>query len=186
LSGRGYAHSALVLTVKTEFGMNGEFVISVHVDPRLILFPNPKENPPLLDAWWLEKDEAQRAVVAQQTRDFIQKAFAFTVGNQELKALKFDCQAMCGENASPVLMVKDAVPVTTAKQQELHFKAVARGHLPAETKDFQLKVQPTASTVTVLLNSYLGQQEHHPQVLFPGEQSRSFSIVQPTAAAVTH
>lgn len=167
------AHTVPTLTVEAEFSSGRTAVFRVNLDPRLFLSPQPTTLPPVPSSWWLEQDEAARARTSAETTAFLRRILRFEVGGTPLAA---DWRVDAIDSAS-------AFPLT-ANSAETHLLAEHRGPLPPVAGDFTVTLAHDSAVGMILLNSFEGKPERHPQALFPGESSRAFKLPAPAAPQV--
>ena len=158
------AHTVPSMTVEAEFGTDHSYVLRINLDPRLFLSTNPTTLPPVEAAWWREQSEGQKKASLQQAIDYVQKALTLIFGGKAIALPAFSFQPMDGAANTPF----------TAETKEVHLLAETRGK--AEASEFQVALGKEANTSLILLNSYGGNVERRPQVLFPGETSRAFVL----------
>lgn len=158
------AHTVPSITVEAEFSADRSFVLRVNLDPRLFLSTNPTTLPPMEAAWWRDQSDEQKKASLQQALDYVHKALAVIFAGKPIALPAFAFQPMDGAANTPF----------TPETKEVHLLAEARGK--AEANEFQVALGKEANTSLILLNSYAGNGERRPQVLFPGETSRAFVL----------
>jgi hypothetical protein len=167
LGATAQAHSVPNLVVELEIKPDRSYELRVNFDPRLFLSDKPTSLPAVAASWWLTQTEAQRAATQQQALDYLHRSYELHWGSAAMPAPVYTLQAMNGADSSPL------VPDTA----EVHLLATLKGQLPAEAKDFVLKLLPAANAALVLLTSRTGDAKAaRPQVIFTGESSRPLAL----------
>lgn len=163
-SARLSAHTVPSMTVEAEFGTDHSYVLRINLDPRLFLSTNPTTLPPVEASWWREQSDEQKKASLQQALDYVQKALTVIFGGKAIALPAFSFQPMDGAANTPF----------TTETKEVHLLAETSGK--AEASEFEVALGKDANTSLILLNSYGGNVERRPQVLFPGETSRAFLL----------
>jgi hypothetical protein len=160
------AHSVPNLTVDAVFEADGSYLVAVNIDPRLFLAEVPTSLPPIAASWWLDQTPDQQKATHEQAVAYLKKSLELRFGELGLAAPEFSIVPLNGVDGMPF------TPATT----EVHLLATVKGKVPGGQADFSFKLLPAANAATVLLLSKSGKAEPRPQVIFPGETSRSVKV----------
>jgi len=168
------AHTVPTITVEAEFSAGREVTLRVNLDPRLFLSAQPASLPPVPAAWWLDQNDEERAKSLADAEAYIEKNIRLDAGGSPLKA-RWKVVAIDSASAFPL----------GPNSAETHLLAEHRGPLPDAAGEFKVTLDERAAVGLILLNSFEGRPERHPQAIFPGESSRGFKLPErtPTAAA---
>ncbi len=158
------AHTVPSMTIEAEFAADHTYVLRINLDPRLFLSTDPAKLPPVEASWWRDQTAEQRKATERKAADYVKRAITLLFAGKatELPVLTFT--PMDGATNSAF----------TADTKEVHL--LAEAHDKTDAPDSQIALGREANTSLILLNSYAGNPERRPQVLFPGETSRVFVL----------
>ncbi len=174
-SSRGLAHAIPSLTVEAVFKADRSYVLKVNVDPRLFLSSKPTTLPPVESAWYRDQTPEQLKATEKKSNEYLASALSLLFSGQSTVLPPITYEPMDGATNLPI----------TPDSKEVHLLAVMQGQLPASAVDFAIAVGADSNTSLILINSLDGKEERRPQVLFPGETSRSFQLPGSASAGVT-
>jgi hypothetical protein len=164
--GSSEAHVVPNMTVEADFAADGTYTLRINVDPRTFLAPDPTTLPPVPGSWYREQTPEQIAATQGKARDYLSTALGLIFSGQKTPLPAGEIQAIDGEDKTPL----------NPDTQEVHLLATVKGSTPTGADNFQIDFSKDANTSLILLHSQAGSTEVRPQVIFPGETSRPFSI----------
>lgn len=167
------AHQIPSLTVETEFGADGSYSVKVNVDPRLFLSDRPSELPPVPVEWYRDQSEAALAETRRSAQAYLGRALTLIFSEKTVPFPSCTFLPMDGATNTPL----------GEETREVHLLAQCSARLPAGAGEFKIALGNSANVSMILLNSLAGKAERRPQVLFPGETSRAFKLVDEAAAS---
>jgi len=160
------AHVVPNMTVEADFAAEGGYSLRINVDPRTFLAADPTTLPPVPGTWYREQTPEQLAATHEKAGEYLSRALGLLFGGQKTPFPHWAIQAIDGESNTPL----------TAETQEVHLLVSATGRVPAGAASFQIDFAKDANTTLILLPSHGGQAAPRPQVIFPGETSRSYPL----------
>ena len=138
----------------------------INVDPRLFLSSQPSSLPPVPADWYREQTPSQLSETEKKAADYLVKALSLRFGSVSLAMPELKFQPLDGATNNPL----------TPESSEVHLLATAKGLVPADQNSFELVLGHDAMVSLILMNSFQGEMERRPSVLFPGETSRPFPL----------
>lgn len=175
LMANAYAHQVPSMTIEAEFGADQDFTLRMNLDPRVVLSDDPTLLPPVPASWYQDLTPTEREETLQKVQEYLRANVILQFGEQKVALPKSEVVPMDGATNAP----------PTPDTAELHLLATAKGSRPASGGPFTLHFGNEARVSLILLNTLGGQAERRPQVLFPGESSRSFMLPAPPAPVVS-
>ena len=160
------AHAIPSLTIDAVFQADHSYVLRVNVDPRLFLSAQPTSLPPVESKWYRDQSPEELKKTEQQASDYLKRVLTLLFAAQKAELPTITFTPMDGATNQPL----------SAESKEVHLLAEMRGSTSAA--DFQVSLGKEANTSLILINSLGDQMERRPQVLFPGETSRAFSLAK--------
>jgi hypothetical protein len=167
------AHTVPSMVVEAEFTPEREVVLLVNLDPRLFLSDQPTSLPPVPASWWFQQSETERADTLAKAAAYVDAQLQFRVGGSDFRGT-WKVQPVDSTTVAPLAPASG----------EVHLLAEHRGPLLEMAGDFKLTVARTCGVATLLMNAMAGAEQRQPQLVFPGESSRSF-VLPPLAASAT-
>jgi len=158
------AHTVPSLTVEAIFQADHSYTLRINVDPRLFLSTQPASLPPIEAKWYRDQSPDELKKTEQQAIDYLKKAVSLLFATKPADLPTITFKPMDGATNEPL----------TAESKEVHL--LAEMHGMATGPDVQIVISRDANTSVILLNSLGDEMERRPQVLFPGETSRPFSL----------
>jgi len=171
-AGLVHAHVVPNMTVEAEFGSMGDYALRINVDPRTFLAADPTALPPVPASWYRDQTPEQVAATHDKAQRYLVSSLGVLFNGKKTALPACKIQAMDGTDNTPL----------KAETQELHLLATVSGQMPEAATTFQIDFAKDANTSLILLQSQAGKTELRPQVVFPGETSRPFQLIQTTAA----
>lgn len=169
-----HAHVVPNMTIEADFAKDHSYTLRINLDPRVFLSDQPTSLPPVTADWYLGQSDAQKQETYAKATDYLKANVGLGFAAQTLAVPPCEFVAMDGATNEPI----------KAETAETHLLATAKGQVPAGADSFKIIFGKTANVSLILLNSEEGNNEKRPQVIFPGETSRPFSITKaPEAAA---
>lgn len=172
-----YAHQVPSLTVEALFTKDRAYTLRVSLDPRLFLSDQPSSLPPVPIEWFREQTPDQVKATWRQAAEYVREALELKFGDATTRITDCQFQPMDGATNQPL------GPDT----KEVHLLGEAKGTVPDGCDSFQIALSRNANVSMILLNSFDGEMERRPNVIFPGETSRAFvmKVAAPTPEPVT-
>ncbi len=177
------AHQVPNITTEALFRSNGEFALKISLDPRVFLSDQPTSLPPVPAEWFTSQSETEVNETWTAASGYLKRSFELHFDGEVAPLPEADFQPMDGATNEPL----------SPRTAEVHILATLKGRVPetqGESTGFEIAFGPKANTSLILLNSIDGELERRPQVLFPGETSRTFRVPLPGGstggAAPTH
>lgn len=164
------AHVVPNMTIEAEFAKDRRYTLRINLDPRVFLSEQPTSLPPVPAEWYLKQAAAEKEATHAQAMAYLRETLGLTFGDQKTSLPECDFVALDGATL-------EALAPETA---ETHLLATAHGEIPEHSRNYTLAFGRQANVSLILLNSMAGG-EKQPQVLFPGETSRPFTLPEPEA-----
>lgn len=158
------AHPMPDVPVRASFDKEGDFEITVEVDPRSFE-ADPNTAPYLVEEKRLAMTEEQREALLTKVREFVNRTVALKFTTQEPMIPAFEYRFTTLEGA--VLGKADDPVMVTGRW---------RGTLPKDVRDYSITALPEGQLSVLFLNTMLGKKVERFQVLFPGESSYKLSL----------
>lgn len=177
LSGLLHAHNVPSMTIESRFTAAGNFDLTINFDPRAFLAADPRSLPPVAGAWFSDQSPDQAAATLEKAEDYLRQSVGILFNGRPIPLPKLTIQPIDGSDNTPL----------KADTQELHLLAKCAAPVPEGATEFQVSFAKNAAIDLILLNALENAAERKPQVLFPGETSRTFvfrSTPPPPPAAV--
>lgn len=159
------AHTVPSMVAEAEFSPERQVTLLVNLDPRLFLTDQPTAVPPIPASWWFQQSEGEQAETLKRAAAYVDAQLQFHVGAGELRG-DWKVQPVDSATVAPL----------TPSSAEVHLLAEHQGPLPEVEGDFKMKVAPACAVATLLMNVMAGAEQRQPQLVFPGESSRGFSL----------
>lgn len=160
------AHVVPNMSVEADFAENRTFTLRINVDPRTFLAADPTTLPPVPGSWYRDQTQEQIDATHGKAQEYLSRALSVLVDGHKINLPACEIQAIDGTDNTPL----------ARETQEVHLLAIIKGEIPAKAGTFQIEFAKDANTSLILLHSQVGRGEQRPQVLFPGEVSRTFQI----------
>lgn len=169
--GRLQAHNVPSMTIEAQFKGDQSFEISINFDPRAFLASDPRALPPVPASWYRDQSPEQVAATLGKAKEYVEASIQLQFGGVAHPLPELKLQPIDGSDNTPL----------KPETQELHLLATGTGPIPDSAAEFQLSFAKTAGIDLILLESLEDAPNRRPQVVFPGETSRPFSL-RPAAA----
>jgi len=166
LAGLLHAHNVPSMTIESRFTADGNFELTINFDPRAFLATDPRSLPPVTGAWFSDQSPEQAAATLEQAGDYLRQSVGLIFNGRPIPLPKLTLQPIDGADNTPLK------PDT----QELHLLAKCAQPIPEGATEFQVSFAKNAAIDLILLNALENAAERKPQVLFPGETSRTFAF----------
>jgi hypothetical protein len=160
------AHQIPSLTVEALFSKDRSYLIRINVDPRLFLSSQPSSLPPVPIEWFMDQSEPQKNDTFKAAEAYLQKALKLKFGSSLVPLPPSEFRPMDGATNQPL----------AESTKEVHLLAEAKGIAPEDAGTFEAVLTQEAGVSMILLSSFEGEMEKRPNVVFPGESSRSFRL----------
>lgn len=171
LSGTAAAHVVPSMTVEAAFSRDRTCTLIINVDPRTFLAAEPTTLPPVPAAWYREQTPEQLTATHVRAQEFLSRSLGVLFDGKRAELPSCRIEPINGEDNTPL----------TDETKEVHLLASAELSVPDAAAGFQIDFDKSANTSLILVHTQDGK-DLRPQVLFPGETSRSFSL-QPAPPA---
>ena len=164
LTGLLHAHNVPSMTIESRFTAAGNFDLTINFDPRACLAADPRSLPPVDGSWYSEQAPDQAAATLEKARDYLRQSLSLLFNGKPFPMPDLTLQPIGGADNTPL----------KADTQELHLLAKCAAPIPDGATEFQVSFAKNAAIDLILLNALENAAERRPQVLFPGETSRTF------------
>lgn len=164
LAGLLHAHNVPSMTIESRFTAAGNFDLTINFDPRAFLAADPRSLPPVDGAWFSDQSPEQAAATLEKARDYLRQSLGLLFNGKPFPMPELTLQPIDGSDNTPL----------KADTQELHLLAKCTAPVPEGATEFQVSFAKNAAIDLILLNGLENAAERKPQVLFPGETSRTF------------
>lgn len=161
---RAVGHQIPSLTVEAFFSADRSFALHVSLDPRLFLSDQPSSLPPVPAEWYRDQTQSELAETARRAREYLRGALELKFGEEVMRVAEYELTPMDGATNAPL----------GGDSKEVHLLAAWKGRVPEGATSFQVGLGRDANVSMILINSFEGEAERRPNVIFPGETSRAF------------
>lgn len=164
--GSALGHQVPSLTVEALFSADHSYTLRVSLDPRLFLSDQPSSLPPVPIEWYRDQTEKDLDATRKKAAEYLQRALTLKFGDKSVAVENCDYQPMDGATNMPL----------AADTKEVHLLATMKGRVPDGEKSFAVALSQNANVSMILMNSLEGVMERRPNVIFPGETTRSYEL----------